>query len=441
MTARAETDAAAGRARKPRRNHRRHRIHRETGMTTFPPDDQMSPMSAPRRRVLLAVTGLSPQVVTETIYALWQQDPALVPTEVHLITTVRGAEHARLNLLSPAIGWLERLRREYEIPPIHFPVEYIHIIPGTDGAALEDIRTPEDNGCAADFITEQVRRFTGDADCALHVSIAGGRKTMGYFAGYALSLFGRPQDRLSHVLVSAPFEGHPEFYYPSLIERPLHVNENGKKVAYDCRGARVDLAWIPFVRLASAQHRPLVQGTARFSDCVSAVQETLAERELVIDLKSRYIRAGGRIIRLARSELAFLSWFARRAMTGQPPLAGITEKDTEGRGIAYRDQFVAELRLIDRLLDERGKTLRAFSLRAGMLRDYFNSKNSKLNATLRDKLGGLAARPYLVLQESEGAGYALALPPAAIQYGPVSPPDTARKTQACEAGGDPAQTI
>jgi CRISPR-associated protein (TIGR02584 family) len=390
----------------------------------MPPADEdanAAPTATPRR-VLLAVTGLSPQVVTETVYALWQHAPALVPTEVYLITTVRGAEHARLNLLSPSIGWFERLCREYALPPIRFLPEHILVIPGTDGRALEDIRTPADNVCAADFITEQVRRFTAADDCALHVSIAGGRKTMGYFVGYALSLFGRSQDRLSHVLVSAPYESHRDFYYPSPTERPIHVNQGGKDLAYDCRAAQVDLAWIPFVRLASAQHQPLVAGRARFSDCVSAVQEALAERELVIDLTTRTIRAGGQTIRLAPTELAFLSWFARRAKDGLPPLPGIPipEEDTEQRGLRYRVPFVAELKRIDPLLDEGGKTMKAISYR--MSPDYFNTKNSKLNKALKDKLGALAARPYLVLQEGEGAGYALALPPAAIRYGQVPAP-------------------
>lgn len=62
------------------------------------------PESYPRR-ILLAVTGLSPQIVTETVYALAiKQTPAFVPTEIHLITTGKGAEHARLNLLSDSIG-------------------------------------------------------------------------------------------------------------------------------------------------------------------------------------------------------------------------------------------------------------------------------------------------------------------------------------------------
>ncbi|EGV32637.1 CRISPR-associated protein, NE0113 family [Thiorhodococcus drewsii AZ1] len=371
------------------------------------------------RRILLAVTGLSPQIVTETLYALWRSNPGTLPTEVHLITTATGADHARLNLLSPAIGWLERLRREYDLPPIRFAPSHIHVIPGRDGERLDDIRTPDENVCAADFITDLVRRLTAQEDSALHVSIAGGRKSMGYFVGYALSLFGRPQDRLSHVLVSAPFESHPEFYYPTLTEHPIHVGPEGKKIAYDCRTAKVDLAWIPFVRLRSAHHRPLVEGNARFSDCVSAVQEALAEHELILDLQGKRICAGGQIIRLPPTELAFLSWFARRAQAGLPPLPGITFKDPEGRGADYRAQFIAELERIDPLLDEDSRTLRAAGLRDGMLPDYFNTKNSTLNRMLRDKVGALAARPYLVLQEPDGSGYALALPPEAIRYAPL----------------------
>ena len=387
--------------------------------------DQMMASAGFSRRVLLAVTGLSPQVVTETLYALWRQNPELLPTEVHLITTLQGAEHARLNLLSPAIGWLERLRREYAMPTIAFSAEHIHVITGHGGEPLADIRTPDDNVCAADCITALVRGFSEDPDCALHVSIAGGRKSMGYFVGYALSLFGRTQDRLSHVLVTPPFENHRDFYYPSLIERPIHVNQGGKDVAYDCRTAAVDLAWIPFVRLRAAQHLPLVEGQARFTDCVGTVEEALAARELVIDLAARRIRAGGQLIRLPPTELAFLSWFARRAKTGQAPLPGITVKDLEGRGVAYRDEFVAELRRIDPLLDEDGKTLRAIGLRDGMLSEYFNAKNSKLNRVLKDRLGALAARPYLILQDSDGGGYALALAGSDIYYGALQAPPKA----------------
>ena len=51
------------------------------------------------QRILLAVTGLAPQIVTETIFALCiTENPAFIPTEVHIITTAEGAERARLSL-------------------------------------------------------------------------------------------------------------------------------------------------------------------------------------------------------------------------------------------------------------------------------------------------------------------------------------------------------
>jgi len=53
------------------------------------------------RRVLLAVSGLSPQILTETLYALAvATDPPFIPTELQILTTVEGAERAR----EPALG-------------------------------------------------------------------------------------------------------------------------------------------------------------------------------------------------------------------------------------------------------------------------------------------------------------------------------------------------
>ena len=49
---------------------------------------------------------------------------------------------------------------------------------------------------------------------------------MGFYLGYAFSLYARPQDRLSHVLVSSPFESHPEFFYPPATPRRLSTRDN-----------------------------------------------------------------------------------------------------------------------------------------------------------------------------------------------------------------------
>jgi len=155
-----------------------------------------------------------------------QRVPAFVPTASELITTKEGAERAKLSLLSADPGSLDRRRGDYQLPPIAFGERSLHTLEGADGGALEDIRSPADNLLAADFITETVRGLTADADSALHVSIVGGRKTMGYYLGYALSLFRRPQDRLSHVLVSEPFESSWNFFYPSPYSRVIELPGN-----------------------------------------------------------------------------------------------------------------------------------------------------------------------------------------------------------------------
>src|SRR5690606_2541074 len=135
----------------------------------------------------------SPQVVTETLHALAVgNDDPFVPTEIHLITTGEGAERARLALLSDKPGWFHRLRQDLDLPEITFDAEHVHVLRDVGGHSLADIRSPADNLACADFITEKVRELSADPDSALHVSIAGGRKTMGFFLGYALSLFGRP---------------------------------------------------------------------------------------------------------------------------------------------------------------------------------------------------------------------------------------------------------
>lgn len=272
------------------------------------------------RRVLLAVSGLSPQIVTETLYALAvaaAPDERFVPTEIHVLTTAEGAQRVRLALLSEQPGGFHALRRDYGLPEIAFGEAQIHLVPGPDGQPLPDIRTEADNALMADAITDLVRELTADPDGALHVSMAGGRKTMGYYAGYALSLFGRGQDRLSHVLVSAPFESSFEFYYPTPVSRVITVP--GNKLA-DAATAQVSLAQIPFVRLRHVLPPDMLTGPAGFALAVQAAGQRLAPPRLVIDVPQQCIEADGLRIKLAPWQFALMALLAHRAGTGWPGL-------------------------------------------------------------------------------------------------------------------------
>ena len=333
-----------------------------------------------KRRLLLAATGLSPQVVTETVYAL-AVGKRWVPDEIRLLTTVEGAERARLSLLGGRRGWLARLREEYGLPVIRFGAEQITTLRGPGGGELGDIRSADENAAAADGLSEAVRRATAERDSEVHVSIAGGRKTMGFYLGYALSLYGREQDCLSHVLVEPPFESHPEFFYPSRSSRIIYTAPPDSR-PLDTSKARVTLAEIPFVRLrGTLGERALEQG-AGFRALVAAAQSGLGPR-LEFELRRRKVRAGGVELELAPAELAFYALLARRAAADEAVVCCPSEGADEELGRGY----LAEYRQMVSG-DDGARTERA--LRRGMDRAFFLQRCSRLEAAIRLALGGRA---------------------------------------------------
>lgn len=61
------------------------------------------------KRTLLAVCGLSPQVITETLYALFQE--GRLPDSVHALTTTEGKARCLSNLFGSGknMAWLMKL--------------------------------------------------------------------------------------------------------------------------------------------------------------------------------------------------------------------------------------------------------------------------------------------------------------------------------------------
>src|SRR5690625_3831597 len=92
------------------------------------------------RRVLVCVTGLTPQVVTETVYALTQREAPWVPDEVHVLTTFTGAERAQLLLGRNGDGKLKRLCRDYGLENVQFSKRHVHVLTDSNGQPLDDIR-------------------------------------------------------------------------------------------------------------------------------------------------------------------------------------------------------------------------------------------------------------------------------------------------------------
>lgn len=350
-----------------------------------------------KRRILLLVSGMSPQIVTETVYALTQkQAQPFLPTEIHLITTSQGAEQARLNLLAGP-KYFYQLCQDYGLDQSTFSEDQIHVIPDIEGRPLADIRTPAENESTADFIASKVRELSADPEAALHVSMAGGRKTMGYYGGYALSLFGRPQDRLSHVLVSEGYEGLPDFYYPTPKSHTIR-DRSGK--ALDAAKAEISLAEIPFVRLRGGLPGSLLSGTHSFSKTVELAGKASGKMLLELMPPQNAYRLNGEPGNLSPVLMSLLLWIVTRNGVPVPPLVE-SESSHE-----YANELLAAANQYSLSLHARTKT----SLeKDGIDQSWLAQKKSKLNAEFEKHLGPeLGALCKLTIVNRHGqSGYAL----------------------------------
>lgn len=274
------------------------------------------------RNILVAVSGLSPQILTETLYALVEEH-SFVPDEIHIITTNTGSTIIRSKLLEGENSILNQFCEDLKSKmrgmrytlcqdnddPMYGENFFVHELPN------EDIRSSEDNMDIASFIIDKIRVLCEDANARIHFSIAGGRKTMGFFAGYALSMFGREEDRLSHVLVTpADFETASTFYYPKQSEQQLKVvnRKTGEEKVLTAADAQITLADIPFLRLNDYVPAYLKNNQKTYKDVVSLIQQSLNKNKCTLDFGSAYdtvIKCNGIPVKLTQKHYAFYRWF------------------------------------------------------------------------------------------------------------------------------------
>lgn len=360
-----------------------------------------------RRPIGVFVVGLSPAVVTETLYALARRRPRVVPEEVHIITTQAGLSRAAESLLGRR-GALARLREEYGLPrgTLRCRPENIHLLRDSHGDPLDDILSSRDSEVAGEQIAGIIRDLAQEDGVELHCSLAGGRKTMGALLATALQLYGRSGDRLYHVLVSAPFEQVPGFFFPSRVRTKL--SWNGGTV--DARVAEVALAEVPVVRLGPAvQQLGLTQlGVVQLARELEAeANGRLVPEALTIDVPERAVRIGRHEIRLSPQHLALYLIYARGRKACRRDSC---QKGGRCARCQLTDDQVHErqpeiLRLRDAL---RGHTSRARSERpnAGLatqslldFRAALQQARSRLNGTIAQAVGrGPRGLPFLVTE-------------------------------------------
>ena len=262
------------------------------------------------KNVLLAVSGLSPQVITETLYALHQSGRSI--DAIHVITTREGKEKIYAELLGGKDGHYYRYLGEYGIDPagIDFGHQNIHVVADGHGNEIDDIATESDNELLLDKCLELAFIFTKNPDNAVFFSIAGGRKTMSACLTLAAQFYGRPQDRLYHVLVTPEFEGNREFYYPPRLSATIELKDkNGHSFYKETKYAQVNLVSVPFVSIRDNLSKdflkePKSPGTLM----LSLIKED--EIRLVINLISKKIIYNKVEIDMMPAHLALYAFFA-----------------------------------------------------------------------------------------------------------------------------------
>jgi CRISPR-associated protein (TIGR02584 family) len=335
------------------------------------------PSQAEPEVILLAVTGMSPAVLTETVWALAHEKPPVLPKRIIVLTTSQGSQEIQRQLFQPdprlngRCPW-EALRATLADAGLDVgqrlrfgtTADDIRVITGVDASSnqsceLADLRTREDNRAAADFILSQVRAITANPDTHLVASLAGGRKTMGALLYACLTLVGRESDRLTHVLVSEPYETLRGFYFPGQGEGPLQ-DRDGR--AHHPAAAQVELADVPFVPLSNLFTQQLGRAAGSFEGLVLLCSENVRKRvgesvQLTICQSRTELVVNGTIVRPSPREHLVLLFLATRRKRGEGGFA--MYKEALAPLNAFREELVRQASVTNLADWRRGEALQA----------------------------------------------------------------------------------
>lgn len=268
------------------------------------------------RTVLLAIVGTSPAVLTETVWALANQTPSVVPDVVCVLTTKTGKNRLNETLRSGSPTVWEEMRAALSAKGVDvegklaFGDAAIRCFPDADGNEADDLRDSADSLRAADTMLAEIRRYCDDPSWTILASIAGGRKTMSALLMNCMSLLGREQDKVYHVLVPPQFEYgmSPPFYFP---QRGLRhrIAATGKTVP--SRQVAIELFEVPFVRMRGWYQEKFKSLPPTYAELVRRVSGSGRPAQvmpplLVLDLRKGQLSIDGRVCSMSAMSFALL---------------------------------------------------------------------------------------------------------------------------------------
>lgn len=342
------------------------------------------------KTILLAVCGLTPQVITETLYALHQQGQQV--DAIRVLTTRAGKDACISGLLRAGEGQYHQYLEDYGLPreAIDFSPRHLLAVLGEDGTELDDIGSEDDSERFLRLCMEETFAHTADSQIRVLFSIAGGRKTMGACLSLAAQCYGRPQDRIYHVLVRpAEFESCRDFYYPPKTPRTVAVlNRDRRPCHMDTALAEITLVPLPFFPLRGQ----LTPAMLRQPESPAALMLSLVREEkpqLLIDLPQQKLIWKGAELDLPPSLLAYYALLAlhkQEADCGKTRCPGCDDCYLTGAGILAKQAEMTRLyqRLTSREPVKSGAT--------ALEEDYLKQYRSKINRDIAARFGRYEAR-------------------------------------------------
>jgi hypothetical protein len=231
---------------------------------------------------------------------------------------------------------------------------------------------------------------------------------MSFYLGSALQLFGRPWDKLYHVLVSPDFESHPDFYYKPRRDRILNIKDSKGRIIrkIHTKDAKISLADLPFIRLRDKiplngkGFKELVREGQKEID-VAAVHPSLR-----VDLTEKAVYIGTVGIDMVPMQMVLYVHFLRRKLDGchfpeEPYCLDCTDC------FPYLGDLSKRKTLDEMVLDYKraygpssgrvSEFLKHWEKKGGIDPDTLRQNISKINTTLKENIKDNTLLPYFVI--------------------------------------------
>jgi len=293
------------------------------------------------RTVLVATTGLSPAVLTETVWALAQEKKPIIPDQIIVLTTVTGQKRLaeqlfgadelwadlRRDILGPRADTDQRL--DFDLTPDR--VKVVHLRVGTRRQPLDELLNSAQHTAFADALVDELWVHTSKPDTRVVASLAGGFKTMSALLLSGMQLLANPGDRVTHVLVGGGYEAtKPSFYFPRQKAQTLKQIHSGATLIAKDAAPLIQLIDVPVIPLrrwfAEALDRKPPSYETLVNCSIAAVEAHVGDLTLELgpvvlpsEKHRHWMKLNGTEHPLSPARYVYLRVFAERVLSDTPP--------------------------------------------------------------------------------------------------------------------------